>query len=151
MILYILISFSLGIEGGYSLPANGFRDIDGGVSWAVNLKRVDGFIAYGINLNTVYNRGKNLGYTLNKTDLKFLLYHNKWRISPVLELGFSYIKRSLSGHKEVGYGFQYGAGFLIKFNFESVRIIPGFYYEGITDFKAQGGFIEFRLGIDYEI
>ncbi len=151
MILFILISISLGIEGGYSLPASGFRNIDGGVSWAVNLKNVDGIIAYGINLNTVFNTGKNPGYTLNKTGLKFLLYHSRWRISPVLESGFSYIKRSLHNHKEVGYGFQYGIGFLINFNFESIRIIPGFYYEGVTDFKAQGGFIQFRLGIDYEI
>ena len=68
-----------------------------------------------------------------------------------MEFGTDYVSRKINNVKETGYTFNYTIGLLINFHSENLRIYPKFYYEGITDFKIQAGFIGVKLGIGYEI
>jgi hypothetical protein len=151
MLIYFLILVSVGIEGGYNTPAFGFNNIHSGTAFAIFCNRHYKLTDITYALGTTFYAGDNPAYSLNAYGLRCCFSKNNWRFSPFLTCGVNYMNRKLHNAKEVGYGFNYGVGVLINFRSNNLRIYPGFYYEGITDFDTHGGFIGVQLGIGYEI
>ncbi len=151
MLLYILISLSVGIEGGYNEPALGFNNIKSGAVFTLFASRHSRLADVTFSIGTGFHVGDNPSYSLDSYGLRCGLSKNNWLFSPVLEFGADYLRRTIHNAKESGYGFTYTIGLVINFRYERLRLYPKFYYEGITDFKEHGGFIGTKLGNSYEI
>lgn len=151
MLLYIIISMSFGIEGGYNIPAVGFNNLKSGTALTMFVNRNFKVTDITFSIGTTYYSGNNAGYSFNSYGLRCGFNKNNWRFSPVVEFGTDYVSRKINNVKETGYTFNYTIGLLINFHSENLRIYPKFYYEGITDFKTQAGFIGVKLGLGYEI
>lgn len=151
MLLYLLISISVGIEGGYSQGAVGFNDLKSGTALTVFVNRHFRTADMTFSIGTSFYSGENTSYSLNFYGLRCGFNKNNWRLSPLIEFGADYVTRGVKGVKESGYALNYTIGLLINFHSNNIRIYPKFYYEGTTDFKVQAGFIGMKLGISYEI
>lgn len=151
MFLYFLVMISIGVEGGYNIPAIGFNNLESGVAFAVfanhHLRIADASLLIGSSFYT----GQNDSYFLNSYCVRCGFSKNNWRFSPFLEFGGEYMKRELGGAEETGLALSYAVGFLINFQSNNLRLYPKFFYEGLTDFKGHGGFVGMKLGIGYEI
>lgn len=151
MFLYVLISLTVGIEGGYNEPALGFKNINSGTTFTLFMNRHWRIADVTLSIGTGFHIGDNPSYSMDSYGLRLGLSKDNWLFSPVLACGADYLRRTISDAKEVGYAFIYTIGLSINFRYERVRLYPQFYYEGLTDFKEHGGFIGTRLGIGYEI
>ncbi len=151
MLIYFLISLSVGIEGGYNSPAVGFNDIHSGVALTVFVSHHGGVADVTFSLGTTFHSGDNTSYSLTSYGLRCGFSKNNWLFSPIIEFGGDYANRKIHDAHESGYAFNYALGLLVNFHKEKMRIYPKVYYEGITDFKEHGGFIGAKLGIAYEI
>lgn len=151
MLIYIIISISFGIEGGYNIPAVNFNDLKSGAALTIFVNRHYRIADVTFSIGTVFYSGDNTGYSLNSYGLRCGFSKNNWKFSPVIEFGADYVNRKINSAKESGYAFNYIIGLMINFHSNKLRIYPKFYYEGITDFKIQAGFIGAKLGIGYEI
>jgi len=141
----------LGIEGGYSQPAVGFNNLDPGNVFVIFVGRDLGITNIAFSLETAFYHGKNLGYSFNTAGIRFGFYRSDWRFSPAVGFGTDYVSRAMNKNNETSFAFNYHVGLLINFHINRLRIYPKFYYEGITDFKKQAGFIGVNLGLDYEM
>ena len=151
MIVYILVALSIGIEGGYNIPAVGFQNINTGASVALFADRNMGITDLTFSLQTSFFRGDNPSYTMNATGLRLGMYKGNWPISPLLAVGGDYINRGLNQNSETGFAAAYTIGAIINFKFNRLHIYPKLYYDGVTDFKEHAGFLGFKIGIAYEI
>lgn len=151
MILYYLTALSLGIEGGYSQPALRFNNLDPGNALTIFVSRDFGITNISFSLETAFYHGKNPGYSFNTAGIRFGFYRNDWRFSPAVGFGTDYVSRAMNKNSETGLAFNYTLGLLINFHINRLRIYPKFYYESITDFTKQAGFIGIKLGLDYEM
>ena len=142
---------SLGIEGGYKVPAVGFNNLESGVAFSIfadhHLQIADAAISIGAS----FYKGQNASYFMSSYGVKCGFSKNNWRFSPFFEFGGEYMKRELRNAEEIGLALEYAVGFLINFQSNNLRLYPKFYYEGLTDFKGHAGFIGINLGIGYEI
>ncbi len=153
MILLFITSLHLGVEGGLSQPIIGFDyELHSGVMVKIFLGKEDlnHHVFLNLAINGAYYSGENPGYTFSNYGISFLIQKSNWRFAPFVETGVSYIARELNMNKEWGVVYDYAVGFLINFYYESIRIYPGLYYDGMTDFKAHAGNIGIKMGIDYE-
>ncbi|MEO0160671.1 MAG: hypothetical protein ABIL39_01140 [candidate division WOR-3 bacterium] len=149
----VLINFYLGFEGGINLPVIGLDyDLKSGNLFRVYIGKND--LKTGIYWNLVlggsYYYGRNPGYSLRTYGVRLMGYKVFRSISPYLETGIDYIKRTLEKNSEWGFGFEYAIGFLINFNYENITFYPAFYYDGVTDFKSHAGSAGVKLGLKYE-
>lgn len=151
MLLYTLISLSIGIEGGYDFPAVGFESVHSGAVFAVFADRTAGIVDLTFSLQAAFYTGDNPGYSMNTVGLRIGLYKKNWSVSPVVAVGGDYLSRSLNQADETGFTAAYMVGVQVNFNHEKIHIYPRFYYEGLTDLKAHDGFIGLKLGVGYEI
>ena len=151
MILHLLITFSIGIEGGYNQPAVGFDNLNAGSVFAIFMSRDFGISNIALAVENNFSRGKNSSYAVNRYGFRFGFSKSNWHFSPALELGVDYINRELNKVNESGYVMNYVLGFLINFKVNRLRMYPKFYYDGFTDYKIQAGFIGIKFGVDYEI
>lgn len=151
MLLFYIIAFSVGIEGGYSQPAVRFNNLDVGTALVIFVGRDFGIVYSTLALETVFYRGENAGYSFTTNGILFELSRRNGWFSPVIGFGADYVTRSLNRKSESGFAFNYRVGFLINFHMNRVRIYPKLYHEGITDFKEQAGFFGMKLGLDYEL
>jgi len=151
MLLYILLGFTIGLEGGYSLPAAGFKDINTGMNFSIFALRDVGFVDLTLGVQAAYYTGDNTSYHFSTTGLRLGVQKSKWRISPVLAIGGYYANRSLNASKESGFTAAYSIGVILNFRIERLSIYPKIYYEGLTDMKTHAGFIGLNLGVGYEI
>ncbi|KPL14969.1 hypothetical protein AMJ74_02430 [candidate division WOR_3 bacterium SM1_77] len=151
MLLHMLLAFSLGIEGGYHIPAVGFQNINTGNSFSVYTVRNVGFVDLTLALKTAFYTGDNASYNLNATGLRLGVQKSNWPISPVLAIGGDYVSRALGQNSESGFALAYSMGMLLNFRIDRLSIHPKFYYDGLTDMKTHAGFIGLKLGIGYEI
>ena len=151
MLLHMLLAFSLGIEGGYHIPALGFRDINTGNSFSVYTVRHVGFVDLTLAIQTAFYTGDNASYHLNTTGLRLGVQKSNWPISPVLAIGGDYVSRALSQNSESGFAVAYSMGMLLHFRIDRLSILPKIYYDGLTDMETHAGFIVLKLGIGYEI
>ncbi len=101
-------------------------------------------------LNGTYYRGKNPGYTVSSYGVGLLIQKSNWRFAPFVASGVSYVARELNKNKEWSVIFDYAGGFVVNFYYETIRIYPGLYYAGMTDFKTHAGSIGIKMGIGYE-
>ena len=147
----MLLAFSLGIEGGYHIPATGFQNLNTGTRFCIYTVRDVGFVDLTLGLNAAYYTGDNPGYRLSTTGLRLGVQKDNWVISPVLTIGADYISRALGQNSESGFGLAYSIGTALNFHRERLSIHPGIYYDGLTDMKTHAGFIGLKLGIGYEI
>jgi hypothetical protein len=104
----------------------------------------------GVRGQVSFYPGKNPGYTMTTYGVRCFFTKQRWRVSPVLDIGADYLYRSLNEHRESGWIFIYGIGMVINIPAESIRVSPTFYYEGATDGARHGGFLGIKLGIAYE-
>lgn len=151
MFVFMLVSLSIGIEGGYSIPAVGFENISTGTSISLCTDRNMGIVDLTLSVQTSFFTGDNPSYTLNTTGLRIGVYKNNWPISPVLAVGGDHISRGLKQSNETGFAAAYTIGALINFKINQLRIYPKMYYDGVTDFKEHAGFLGLKIGIAYEI
>ncbi len=151
MFLYILFALSVGVEGGYNIPAVEFENINAGTVFSVFADRKMGFVNLKLSVQTAFYTGDNPSYSFNTTGLRLAVYKKNWPASPILAIGGDYVSRSLEQNKETGFGAAYTMGFLFNFRVNRLHIYPEFYYDGLTDQKKHGGFIGMRIGIGYEI
>jgi hypothetical protein len=151
MLLQMLLAFSLGIEGGYHIPAVGFQDLNAGTGFSVYTVRNMGFVDLTLTLQTMFYTGENNAYHFSTTGLRLGMRKSTWPISPVLSAGADYVSRALGQSNESGFGLAYSIGMLVNFRRERLSIHPGIYYDGLTDMKTHAGFIGLKLGIGYEI
>ncbi len=151
MLLFFLISISLGVEGGYNQPAVGFNNIKSGSAFSLFVNQHWRVTDVTLSIGTVFHTGDNPSYSLDTYGLRCGFSKNNWRFSPIIEFGTDYLRRTIHDAKEFDYVFIYTIGLVINFHHEKLRLYPKFYYDGITDFKEHGGFIGAKLGIGYEI
>jgi hypothetical protein len=151
MLLCLLFAFSIGIEGGYSFPAVGFKDINTGMSFSLFALRAVGFVDAKLAVQTAYYTGDNTSYHYNTSGLQIGIQKNSWLISPVLAIGGYYTSRSLNQSTESGLAAAYSIGAILNFHIERLHIYPKLCYEGLTDMKTHAGFIGLKLGVGYEI
>lgn len=151
MILYLLVSLSVGIEAGVNQPLIGFDNLNSGTVFNLFLGRNLGFTDVNLSAQGSFYQGKNLGYSFSSYGIRLGFNKKNWRFSPVIELGMDYVTRELNKSGESGFGLNYSLGFLINFRVESVSLYPKFYYDGITDLRKEAGFIGMKLGIGYEL
>lgn len=151
MLLCMLVALSIGIEGGYNIPAVGFENINAGTVFSIFADRNMGFIDLKLSAQTAFYTGDNPSYSFNTTGLRLAVYKKNWPVSPIMAIGADYIGRSLSQSSETGFGAAYTLGVLLNFKVNHLHIYPEFYYDGLTDGKTHGGFIGMRIGIAYEI
>jgi hypothetical protein len=149
--IYLLLSISIGVEGGYNLPATGFDNLKSGPIMTIFLSRDIGIVDITTSLETSFYFGKNPAYSMNRYGFHIGFSKRNWQFSPVIEIGGDYVSRGINNVSESGFAMNYGLGFLINFRVEKLRIYPKLYYDGLTDFKSHAGFIGIKLGIDYEI
>jgi hypothetical protein len=147
----MLVAISIGIEGGYDIPAVGFQNIGTGTTVSLFADRNMGIVDLTLSVQTSFFTGDNPSYTLNATGLRLGMYKGNWPVSPVLAVGGTYINRGLNQSSETGFAAAYTIGALINFKINRLRIYPKVYYDGLTDFKEHGGFLGLRIGIAYEI
>jgi hypothetical protein len=131
----MLLALSIGIEGGYDLPAVGFKDINTGSVFALTAGRKVGIVDAVLSLQASFYSGDNPGYSM----------------SPVFSIGSDYVIRNLDEASENGFASAYAIGLLFNFRVERLHIYPKITYEGLTDMKEHAAFISLRLGISYEI
>jgi hypothetical protein len=148
--IFFLITLSVGFEGGYNMPAVGFKDLNSGAAFSLYVNRHFRFADLGIGVRTSYFSVENSAYSLYFYGLSIGLAKNSWLFSPVIEFGPEYARRKLGSSKESGFGFNYTLGFLINIYFDKLRFYPKFYYEGITDIETHAGFVGAKLGVGYE-
>jgi hypothetical protein len=151
MLLQVLLAFSLGIEGGYHIPAVGFQNLNAGTGFAIYTIRNVGFVDLRLTLQTTFYTGENTAYNLSTTGMSFGVHKSNWPISPFLAIGADYVSRSLGQSDESGFALAYSIGMCTNFRKERLSIHPGIYYDGLTDMKTHAGFIGLKLGIGYEI
>ncbi|UCG29305.1 MAG: hypothetical protein JSV53_07205 [candidate division WOR-3 bacterium] len=151
MILYFLLAFSLGIEGGYDIPAVGFNDINTGTSFSLTASRHVKFVDMALALQASFYIGDNPGYSMNAVGFRVDFYKKNWPVSPVLAVGGDYVIRNLYEASENGFAATYAIGFMLNFSVERLHFYPKISYEGFTDLKEHAGFIGLRIGIQYEI
>jgi len=151
MLLQILLAFSLGVEGGYQIPAVGFQDLNTGASFSVYTLRNVGFVDLTLALQTAFYTGDNSGYHLNTTGLRLGIQKSNWPISPIVAIGGDYVSRALGEENEAGFALAYSLGVLLGFRMDRISIRPMIYYDGLTDLKAHAGFIGLKLGLGYEM
>jgi len=147
----MLFAISIGIEGGYNIPAVGFQNIHTGTTVSLCADRNMGIVDLTLSVQTSFLTGDNPSYTLNATGLRLGMYKGNWLISPVLAVGGDYINRGLNQSSETGFAAAYTIGALINFKINRLRIYPKVYYDGLTDFKEHAGFLGLRMGIAYGI
>ena len=151
MLVCMLVALSIGIEGGYNIPAVGFQNISTGTSVSLFAGRNMGIVDLTLSAQTSYFTGDNPSYTISATGLRLGMYKSNWPISPVLSVGGHYINRGLNQSNETGYAAGYSIGALVNFRINQLLIYPKVYYDGLTDFKEHAGFLGFKIGIAYEI
>jgi hypothetical protein len=151
MILYVLFALSIGIEGGYDLPAVGFKEINTGAVFALTAGRNAGIADVTFSLQASFYSGDNPGYSMSTLGFRLGLYKKNWPLSPILSLGSDYVFRSLDEASENGFAAAYTVGLLFNFRVERLHVYPRISYEGLTDMKEHAGFISLRLGISYEL
>ena len=149
-----MFSMHVGIEAGFHQPVIGLDyNLNSGVLVKAFIGKED--LRHNVYLNLAlsgaYYQGKNPGYSFGNYGLTLLIKKSHWRVAPFVEFGGDYISRELNKNKEWGIGFNYAFGFSINFNYEALNIYPAFYYDGLTDFKAQAGNLGIKLGIGYEL
>lgn len=147
----VLFAFSIGIEGGYSIPAVGFKDISAGTSFSLVAERSMGIVDVSLAGQTSFYSGTNAAYHLNATGVRLGIQKSNWPISPVMAIGIDHISRDLNGNRETGFVSVYSLGFIINLHFNQLHVYPKFFYDGLTDMKAHAGFIGMKLGFGYEI
>jgi hypothetical protein len=150
MIVLMLVSLTLGFEGGYAAPATGFEDISSGVTFSLYSLQRAGFVDIQLGMQITSCRGEHTGYALNTYGVRTWLAKQTWRFSPEISIGVDYVHRTLAQASETGYAFTYGLGMLINIRYNVLRLYPKVFYEGITDFRDSGGFIGIALGVGYE-
>ncbi|MDH4210024.1 MAG: hypothetical protein OEV79_01040 [candidate division WOR-3 bacterium] len=151
MILYMLFAFSIGIEGGYDLPAVGFKDINTGSVFSLTAGRKVGIVDAALSLQASFYSGDNPGYSMSTLGFRLGFYKKNWPLSPVFSIGSDYVIRNLDEASENGFAAAYAIGLLFNFKVERLHVYPKISYEGLTDMKKHAGFISLRLGISYEI
>ncbi len=154
MVILFIIGFHFGIEGGINQPVIGLDNtLDNGTSVKAYIGKQD--LNHNVHLNLalsgLYYKGKNIGYSFSTYGVSLMIQKIPWRIAPYTEIGIDYISRELDKNKEWGIGFNYTLGFLVNFYYENISIYPGFYYDGITDFRSHAGSLGIKLGIGYEL
>lgn len=151
MILYILFTLSIGIEGGYDLPAVGFKDINTGVVFSLAAGKRLGIVDAAFSLQTCFYSGDSPGYSMSTLGFRLGFYKKNWPLSPVFSIGSDYVIRNLDEASENGFAAAYAAGLLFNFRVDKLHIYPKISYEGLTDMEEHAGFISLRLGVMYEI
>lgn len=151
MLLYVLLSFTIGLEGGYSFPAAGFKDINTGMNFSIFALREVGFVDLTLGIQAAYYTGDNTSYHFSTTGIRFGVQKSNWKISPVLTISAHYASRSLNASKESGFTAAYSIGAVLNFRIERLAIYPKISYDGLTDMKTHAGFIGLNLGVAYEI
>jgi hypothetical protein len=147
----MLITMSIGIEGGYNIPAVGFEDIHSGAAFSVSADRSMGIVDLTFSMQAAFYTGDNAGYSMNTTGFRLGFYRKSWSVSPVFAVGGDYINRGLNQTSENGFAVAYTLGVLINLKYERLHIYPKFHYDGLTDMSVHAGFIGLKLGIGYEI
>lgn len=142
---------SIGIEGGYSLPAVGFSHLKSGTALTLFVTRHFHIADLTLSAETSFFSGENPSNSINFFGLRCGFQKNNWLISPVIEFGADYGKHEIKDAKESGYALDYNFGLLVNFQINRMRIYPKLYYQGLTDLKVHAGFIGIKLGIGYEI
>jgi len=148
--LYFLIALSLGFEGGYSMPAVGFNDLNSGITFSLYANRHFQVVDLSLGAGISYYTLENSAYALYFYDLDIGLTKNNWLFSPVVEFGPEYTQRKHDSSDESGIAFYYSFGILVNFYFEDLRFYPKFYYKGTTDGQTHAGFIGAKLGVGYD-
>jgi hypothetical protein len=151
MLVCMLFTFSIGIEGGYSIPAVGFKNISAGTSFSIVAVRSMSIIDVTLAGQTSFYTGNNSAYHMNATGVRLGMQKSNWPISPVLAIGVDHISRDLNQNREAGFVAAYSLGFIINLHIDQLHIYPKFYYDGLTDMKVHAGFIGLKLGVGYEI
>jgi hypothetical protein len=151
MLLQMLLAFSLGIEGGYHIPAVGFQDLNTGTSFSIYTVRNTGFVDLTLALQTAFYTGDNASYHFNATGLRIGMQKGNWPISPALAIGGDYVSRALGQNSESGFALAYSMGILVNLRIDRLSIRPIIYYDGLTDLKTHAGFVGLKLGVGYEI
>lgn len=146
----MLISLTLGFEGGYAAPATGFENISSGMTFSLYSLHHAGFVDVQVGMHIASYRGEHTGYSLNTYGLRTWFVKQAWRFTPEISVGVDYVHRTLAQAQETGYAFTYGLGLLINFRYGVLRLYPKVFYEGITDFRDSGGFVGIALGVVYE-
>ena len=146
----MLVSLTLGFEGGYVTPATGFESISSGMVISLYSLHRAGFVDMQLGLHVASNGGEHTGYTLNTYGVRTWFVKQSWRFSPEISFGVDYVHRTLAQAGETGYAFTYGLGMLINFRYNVLRLYPKIFYEGMTDFRDSGGFVGIGLGVAYE-
>jgi hypothetical protein len=147
--LYFLIALSLGFEGGYSMPASGFTDINSGVCFSVYIDRHFKILDLSLGTGISYFPVENSGYSLYLYDLEIGLMKKNWLFSPIIEFGPEYVQRKHGSSSESGTALDYSLGLLINMYYTDLRFYPKFYYKGTTDGQTHAGFIGAKLGVSY--
>lgn len=150
MLLWCLLSFSVGVEVGYSIPALAFTDIQSGPSVQMFICKPAKLVDISLSTTAAFYTGDNTAYSLSLYGIQLGLYKTAWRFSPFFELGGQYVTREIQMMSETGYCLSYSFGLLLNFRYESMRLYPKLYYEGITDIEQHAGFLGARMGIAYE-
>lgn len=150
MIVLMLISLTLGFEGGYATPANGFEDISSGIIFSMSSIHRAGALDMRLGVHGMSNRGEHSGYSLSTYGLGAWMFKRSWRFSPEIFIGVDYVRRTLGQAAESGYAVTYGAGMLVNFRYDVLYLYPKVFYEGMTDFRDSGGFVGIMLGVAYE-
>jgi hypothetical protein len=151
MLLYVLITLSVGVEAGYNFPAVGFDNLNSGPVLNMFVSRDFGVADLALSLKTDFYHGRNNAYSVNFYGIRVHTFKSTWRFSPVIEFGTDYMMRTLNAGKESGYVFTYGVGLVINFTVDRLRIYPKLCYDGVTDFKKHAGFLGTKIGIAYDI
>ena len=147
--LYFLIALSLGLEGGYSMPAVGFNDLNSGITFSLYTNRHFQIVDLSLGMGLSYYTVENSSYSLYFYDLDIGLSKHNWLFSPVLEFGPEYTQRKLGDSDESGFALSYSFGALVNIYFKDLRFYPKFYYKGVTDGQTHAGFIGAKLGVGY--
>ncbi|HEC79439.1 MAG TPA: hypothetical protein ENI34_09940 [candidate division WOR-3 bacterium] len=150
MLLYLLLVASVGVEGGYSLPAVGFHNIESGVTFSVFVNHHFKISDLSVYVDNSFYSGKNGSYSVSLYGMHCGFSKNNWRLSPLITFGADYLSRRIDGAGEDGFAFAYSLGFLLNFHSDNLRVYPLFCYKGLSDFKTHAGFIAIKLGVAYD-
>jgi hypothetical protein len=148
--LYFLIALSVGVEGGYSMPAVGFKDLNSGITFSLYVNRHFQVVDLSLGAGMSYYTVENSAYTLYFYDLDIGFTKKNWLFSPAIEFGPEYTQRKHSHSDESGMAFYYSFGFLVNIYSDNLRFYPKFYYKGTTDGQTHAGFIGAKLGVGYD-
>lgn len=150
MLLWCLLSLSVGLEAGYAIPAMAFTNIQSGPSVQIFVGKKTRIVDLSLSTTAAFYPGDNAAYTLSTYGIQIGLFKTAWRFSPVVELGGQYLTREVTTASEAGYCISYLFGLLLNFRYENLRLYPKFYYEGITDIEQHAGFVGAHMGLVYE-